>query len=164
MLAEDRRVLGPEPSRPLARQAALASADPAARRARRLLAAWLPAVLLSGCTSVADVTGTATQSDLMQLRGEVAAAQQAAQRAKSEAETAALRAVDARLRAQGADGERDVTGLNRRLDGLATTLTELSARVDELASRVDALGRQVRGPGGITAPPSTPTPSSPPSS
>ena len=100
----------------------------------------------------------------MQLRGEVAAAQQAAQRAKSEAETAALRAVDARLRAQGADGERDVTGLNRRLDGLATTLTELSARVDELASRVDALGRQVRGPGGITATPSTPTPSSPPSS
>ena len=100
----------------------------------------------------------------MQLRGEVAAAQQAAQRAKSEAETAALRAVDARLRAQGADGERDATGLNRRLDGLATTLTELSARVDELASRVDALGRQVRGPGGITATPSTPTPSGPPSS
>ena len=105
----------------------------------------------------------------MQLRGEVAAAQQAAQRAKSEAETAALRAVDARLRAQGADGERDATGLNRRLDGLATTLTELSTRVDELSSRVDALGRQVRGPGGSTATPSappssTPTPSTPPSS
>jgi TolA-binding protein len=101
----------------------------------------------------------------MQLRGEVAAAQQAAQRAKSEAETAALRAVDARLRTQGADGERDVTGLNRRLDGLATTLTELTARVDELAGRVDALGRQARGSGGAsTATPSTPPSSTPPSS
>ena len=100
----------------------------------------------------------------MQLRGEVAAAQQAAQRAKSEAETAALRAVDARLRAQGADGERDVTGLNRRLDGLATTLTELSTRVDELAARVDTLGRQVRGGGSSTATPSTATPSTPSSS
>jgi TolA-binding protein len=99
----------------------------------------------------------------MQLRGEVAAAQQAAQRAKSEAETAALRAVDARLRAQGADGERDVTGLNRRLDGLATTLTELTARVDELSGRVDALGRQARG-GVSTATPSTPPSSAPPSS
>jgi tol-pal system protein YbgF len=95
----------------------------------------------------------------MQLRGEVAAAQQAAQRAKSDAETAALRAVDARLRAQGTDGERDATGLNRRLDGLATTLTELSARVDELSSRVEALGRQVRGSGSAT-PPGTPTPPS----
>ena len=98
----------------------------------------------------------------MQLRGEVAAAQQAAQRAKSEAETAALRAVDARLRAQGADGERDVTGLNRRLDGLATTLTELTARVDELTGRVDALGRQARGGGASTATPSTPSSAPPP--
>jgi len=112
---------------------------------------------------VADVTGTATQTDLMQLRGEVAAAQQAAQRAKSDAETAALRAVDARLRAQGADGERDVTALNRRLDGLATTLTELGTRVDELSSRVEALGRQVRGgagtsPGAGTSSGATPPP------
>ena len=81
----------------------------------------------------------------MQLRGEVAAAQQAAQRARADAETAALRAVDARLKTQGADGERDATALNRRLDGLATSLTELTSRVDELAARVDALGRQVRG-------------------
>jgi TolA-binding protein len=87
----------------------------------------------------------------MQLRGEVAAAQQAAQRAKSDAEAAALRAVDARLRAQGTDGERDTTALNRRLDGLATTLTELSARVDELSSRVEALGRQVRTPAPSTS-------------
>jgi TolA-binding protein len=97
----------------------------------------------------------------MQLRGEVAAAQQAAQRAKSEAETAALRAVDARLRAQSTEGERDAAALNRRLDGLATTLTELSARVDELSSRMDALGRQVRGgsSGPSTAAPSIAAPS-----
>jgi tol-pal system protein YbgF len=139
--------LGQESPRAFPRQAALASAD--------------PAVLLSGCTSVADVTGTATQSDLMQLRGEVAAAQQAAQRAKSEAETAAVRAVDARLRAQSTEGERDAAALNRRLDGLSTTLTELSARVDELSSRMDALARQVRGGSSApsTAGPSTAAPS-----
>ena len=108
---------------------------------------------------MADVTGTATQSDLMQLRGEVAVAQQTAQRARTDAETAALRAVDARLRAQGADGERDVTTLNRRLDGLATSLTELNSRIDELSARVDALGRQVRvSPSTPSAPTTTSTP------
>jgi len=103
----------------------------------------------------------------MQLRGEVAAAQQAAQRARSDAESAALRAVEARLRAQGTDSERDVTALNRRLDGLATTLTELGARVDELASRVEALGRQARSGTGAPPPPraatATPAPSASPS-
>ena len=96
----------------------------------------------------------------MQLRGEVAAAQQAAQRARSDAEAAALRSVDARFRAQAADSERDTTALNRRLDGLATTLTELTARVDELASRVEALGRQARGAAPTTpaTPPSSPSP------
>ncbi len=146
-------MLGPESPLALPRQAALAPADPAAGRRRRLLAAGLPAVgllVLAGCASVADVTGTATQQDLLEIRGQVAAAQQAAQRARSDAETAALRAVDARLRAQGADGERELTALNRRLDGLATTLTGLTARLDELAARVEALGRQVRG--GATPP------------
>ena len=111
----------------------------------------------------------------MVLRGEVAAAQQAAQRARSDAETAALRAVDARLKAQGVDGERDVTALNRRLDGLATSLTELTARLDELSARVEALGRQARGgssapatggsaASGASAPPrtTTATPAPPP--
>ena len=127
---------------------------------------WLPAVALAlavaGCTSVADVTGTATQSDLMQLRGEVAAAQQAAQRARSDAETAALRAIDARLRTQTTENERELTALNRRLDGLATSLTELSARLEELSARTEALGRQVRGgPTADTATPA-PTPTPPP--
>jgi tol-pal system protein YbgF len=134
------------------------------RRGRLL--AGLPAVglvLLAGCASVADVTGTATQQDLVELRGEVAAAQQAAQRARSDAESAALRAVDARLRTQGPENERQLTALTRRLDGLTTSLTELVARVDELSSRVDALGRQLRGaaPAGPTAAPRTATPATP---
>jgi len=137
--------------------------ETATRRRRGRLVAGLPAVglvLLAGCASVADVTGTATQQDLVELRGEVAAAQQAAQRARSDAEGAATRAVDARLRTQGTESERQLTALTRRLDGLTTSLTELVARVDELASRVDALGRQLRGaaPAGAprTATPVTP--------
>jgi tol-pal system protein YbgF len=118
-------------------------------------------VLLAGCASVADVTGTATQQDLVELRGEVAAAQQAAQRASSEAEVAATRAVDARLRAQGPESERQLTTLTRRLDGLTTSLTELVARVDELSARIDALGRQVRSNPPPAAAPRTATPVTP---
>ncbi len=118
-------------------------------------------VLLAGCASVADVTGTATQQDLVELRGEVAAAQQAAQRARSEAEVAATRAVDARLRAQGPESERQLTTLTRRLDGLTTSLTELVARVDELSARIDALGRQVRSNPPPAAAPRTATPVTP---
>ena len=143
---------------------------------RSRLVAWLPVVglvCLTGCASVADVTGTATQQDLVEMRGEIAAAQQTAQRARSEAESAAQRAVDARLRAQGTESERQLTALNRRLDGLTTSLTELSARVEELSARVDALGRQARGvapagPSSPAAPPAGPrtaapvTPATPP--
>jgi TolA-binding protein len=119
-------------------------------------------VFLTGCASVADVTGTATQQDLVEMRGEIAAARQAAQRARSDAETAAQRAVDARLRTQGAESERQLTALTRRLDTLATSVTELGTRVDELSSRVDALGRQVRaGPPPGTAAPRTATPLAP---
>ena len=155
-------MLGQEPPRALPRQGTLAPAESATRRPRGRLVAGIPAVglvLLAGCASVADVTGTATQQDLVELRGEVAAAQQAAQRARSDAETAALRAVEARLRSQGGESERQLTALTRRLDGLTTSLTELSARVDELSARVDALGRQLRG--GAPAAPRTATPALP---
>jgi TolA-binding protein len=155
-------VLGQEPPRAFPRQSTLAPAESAPRRPRGRLGAGITAVglvLLAGCASVADVTGTATQQDLVELRGEVAAAQQAAQRARSDAETAALRAVEARLRSQGGESERQLTALTRRLDGLTTSLTELSARVDELSARVDALGRQVRG--GAPTAPRTATPALP---
>ena len=108
-----------------------------------------------------DVTGTASQDDLLQLRGEVVAAQQAAQRARTEAEAAATRAVDARMRGQTAEGQRQLEALNRRLDGLTTSLTELTTRVDDLASRLEALNRQQRGAAPAvprTATPSTETP------
>jgi tol-pal system protein YbgF len=119
----------------------------------------LPALvaLLGGCAGVHEVTGTASQDDLIQLRGEVVAAQQAAQRARTEAEAAATRAVDARLRSQTAEGDRHVEALNRRLDGLTTSLTDLSTRVDDLASRLEALSRQQRG--AAQAGPRTDTPS-----
>jgi tol-pal system protein YbgF len=110
---------------------------------------------------VHDVTGTASQDDLLQLRGEVVAAQQAAQRARTEAEAAATRAVDARMRGQTAEGQRQLEALNRRLDGLTTSLTELTTRVDDLASRLEALNRQQRGAAPAvprTATPSTETP------
>ena len=114
-----------------------------------------------------EVTGTASQDDLIQLRGEVVAAQQAAQRARAEAEAAATRAVDARMRSQTADGDRHVEALNRRLDGLTTSLTELSTRVDDLASRVESLSRQQRGAAPATpraeTPPVTAAPSAAPS-
>jgi tol-pal system protein YbgF len=138
----------------------------AARRPRRRLVAGLPAVgliLLAGCASVADVTGTATQQDLVEMRGEIAAARQTAQRARADAEAAVQRAVDARVRTQGAESERQLTALTQRLDGLTTSMSELTARVDELSSRVEALGRQVRAaaPAGPAAPPSAPTTAGP---
>jgi tol-pal system protein YbgF len=164
-------VLGQESSRTLPRQGSLKPVEWTTRRRRRRLVTGLPAVglvLLAGCASVADVTGTATQQDLVELRGEIATARQLAQRAQSEAEASATRAVDARVRAQGTEGERQLTALTRRLDGLTTSLTELVSRVEELSARVDALGRQVRGasPAGPTAAPRTamplvPTPAAP---
>ena len=113
-----------------------------------------------------DVTGTASQDDRLQLRGEVVAAQQAAQRARTEAEAAATRAVDARMRGQTAEEQRQLEALNRRLDGLTTSLTELTTRVDDLASRLEALNRQQRGAAPAaprTATPSTETPPATPS-
>jgi len=165
-------MLGKESPSALPRQAALTLVDTAARRPG-LRAAWLfPALvaLLGGCAGVHDVTGTASQDDILQLRSEVVAAQQTAQRARTEAEAAATRAVDARMKSQTLEGQRQIETLNRRLDGLTTSLTELTTRMDDLASRIEALGRQQRGAApaaprsatpSMDAPPTTPTPSVP---
>ena len=161
-------MLGKESPSALPRQAALTLVDTAARRPG-LRAAWLfPALvaLLGGCAGVHDVTGTASQDDILQLRSEVVAAQQTAQRARTEAEAAATRAVDARMKSQTLEGQRQIETLNRRLDGLTTSLTELTTRMDDLASRIEALGRQQRGAApaaprsatpSMDAPPTTPT-------
>lgn len=105
---------------------------------------------------MADVTGTASQTDLMHLRGELATVQRTATRARSEAEAAAAQA-NRRSQEQAAEVERQTTALNRRLDGLATTVAELSARVDELTGRLETLDRERRAmaaapPPGILAP------------
>ena len=166
-------MLGKESPSALPRQAALTLVDTAARRPG-LLTAWLfPALvaLLGGCAGVHDVTGTASQDDILQLRSEVVAAQQTAQRARTEAEAAAARAVDARMKSQTLEGQRQIEALNRRLDGLTTSLTDLTTRMDDLASRIEALGRQQRGAApaaprsampSMDAPPTTtPTPTPP---
>ena len=106
---------------------------------------WLfPALVafLGGCAGVHDVTGTASQDDLLQLRGEVVAAQQAAQRARTEAEAAATRAVDARMRGQTAEGAAPARGAQSP-----------SRRAHHLADRADHARRRSRlSAGGAQSP------------
>lgn len=120
-------------------------------------------VLLGGCAGVAEVTGTATQQDLVQIRAELAAAQAALRQTKAQIE-ALNPQVEARAREQTAEGERQSAALARRLDSLATSLTALTSRVEELNAQLDTLSRQGRPPGRPApagAPmvsPATPTP------
>ena len=114
-------------------------------------------VALGGCATAAEVTGTATQQDLMQLRADVAALQLVLQRAKSETDAANAQA-DRRGREQLAASERQVASVTQRLDSLSSTLSTLSGRVDELATRVETLTRQART---TPAPPARPTPPPP---
>jgi tol-pal system protein YbgF len=143
-------VLEQESSRPVPRQAPLASAELGARRRFAVLLALL--VLLGGCATAAEVTGTATQQDLMQLRADVAALQLAVQRTRSETEAATAQA-DRRGREHAAEADRQLTALTRRLESLSSTLASLTGRVDELNTRVETLNRQLRT--GAPAPPST---------
>jgi TolA-binding protein len=120
---------------------------------------------------VSDVTGVATQQDLLEVRTEVARTQQSALRTKTEAE-AALAQLDRRQRERSAEEERQLQAITQRLDALASALATLGARVDELNTRTEALGRQTRGgaapvpaplPPTATARPVAPaTPSAPP--
>jgi tol-pal system protein YbgF len=136
-----------------------------ARGRRALLLATL---LLGGCASMQDVTGVATQQDLLQLRTEVTVAQQRAQRALGEAE-AALAQAQRRERDRDSEAERRLAALAERVDALTASLTTLSGQLDELNSRVDALSRQPRAaapsptaarpPGTV---PAVPAPSPPP--
>jgi len=115
-----------------------------------------------------DVTGVATQQDLLQLRTEVTVAQQRAQRALGEAE-AALAQAQRRERDRDSEAERRLAALAERVDALTASLTTLSGQLDELNSRVDALSRQPRAaapaptaarpPGTV---PAVPAPSPPP--
>ena len=119
----------------------------------------LLALSLAGCAEVQEATGVATQQDLLQLRQEMAATQQSAQRARVDADTISAQ-VDKRVREQNGDRDRQVAALNRQIDSLNDTLTSLSGRVDELSTKLDTMNRQVRGaaPAAGTAAATTPRP------
>ena len=135
-------------------------------RGRRVL--LLAVLLLGGCASVQDLTGVATQQDLLQLRTDVTVAQQRAQRALGEAEAALAQA---QRRERDGEAERRLAALAERVDALTSSLTTLSGQLDELNSRVDALSRQPRAaapappaprpPGTVPAVPA-PAPAPPP--
>jgi tol-pal system protein YbgF len=133
-------VLGQEPARALPGQAALSPRRSAAGIPVRILVA---ALLAGGCAEVAQVTGTATQEDLVHLRADIAALQTSTRQLRAQLDQVTAQP-DRSLREQLAAVERQTSALSGRVDGLATTLTRLSARVDELSARVEALGRQLR--------------------
>jgi TolA-binding protein len=115
---------------------------------------------------VAEVTGTASQDDVLQLRNEMTALQRTVQKNRADAD--AIGAMEKRLREQAVVRDQQTATLTKRLDSLSTSMTDLSARVEELNSRVDALSRQARTGGpSLAAPapspsaPSTASPSSP---
>jgi len=78
-------LLGQEPARALPRQAPLSPVT-GRRRTRVLLLVF---VLAAGCESAAEVTGVATQQDLLQLRTDLSQTQQTAQRAKADVDNLA---------------------------------------------------------------------------
>jgi len=129
-----------------------------AGRPLRILAAVF---LLGGCSAAAEVTGTATQHDLVQIRADVASLQASARQLKAQAEGLGPQ-VDGRLRDQAVDLERQANALGSRLDGLATSVTGLSSRVDEITMRMEALSRQLgvtpRPPSSSVVPPSSAAP------
>jgi tol-pal system protein YbgF len=117
-------------------------------------------LFFGGCAGVADVTGTASQTDLYQIRADLTAVNQTAQRARTETEALAAQ-TERRVRERAIEDERRTQALTERLDSLTRAVTTLGARVDDLTARVDLLNRQSRA----TAPPATaatPPPSAPP--
>ncbi|HZI80942.1 MAG TPA: outer membrane protein assembly factor BamD [Vicinamibacterales bacterium] len=122
--------------------------DTAARTGARLI---LAALLFGGCASMSDVTGVATQQDLMEVRTELAVIQRSASTAKADAE-AAVAQMEKRQRERTAEDERRLQAIAQRLEGLSTGLTSLAGRLDELNTRTEALGRQMRGATAVPAP------------
>ncbi len=138
-------MLGQESPRALSGQTALSPREVPGRRLALLLGVVLS---LAGCAEVQEATGVATQQDLFQIRQDVAAAQQTAQRAKADAD-----AVSAQVKGRSAgEGDKQAVALSRQVDSLSETLTTLTGRVDELSTRLDTLTRQLRGTGPAPAP------------
>jgi TolA-binding protein len=141
-------VLGQEPTGTLPGETPIVVRDTAARTGARLI---LAALLFGGCASVSDVTGVATQQDLMEVRTELAVIQRSALTAKADAE-AAVAQMEKRQRERTAEDERRLQAIAQRLEGLSTGLTSLAGRLDELNTRTEALGRQMRGATAVPAP------------
>ena len=126
----------------------------------RGLALFAAALLVAGCASVADVTGTATQQDLVDIRTQITALEASVRQLKGQP-GAVPPQVEGRLRDQAGESERRTAALAERLDGLSTSLTTVTQRVDDLAARVEALSRQLRLPAtlpGLSAPPAATAP------
>ena len=148
-------MLEQEPALAVPRQAPLTAADSGART--RVAALLALVVLLGGCATAAEVTGTATQQDLMQIRADVAAMQLALQRTKFTSDTVTAQ-LDRRSREHVAQAERQVAEMGKRLEALSATLATLSGRVDDMNSRVEALNRQLRASAPRPAGPAQPAP------
>ena len=118
---------------------------------------------------MSDVTGVATQQDLMDLRGELGHVQQSTLRTKADTE-AVLAQMERRQKERAVEADRQLQALSQRLDGISSGLAALSARLDDLNNRSEALGRQLRGaapvpsplPPAATARPAVPVPTPPP--
>jgi tol-pal system protein YbgF len=136
-----------EPARSLLGQSAV-TVDLSARGSALLLAAVL---LLGGCASVAEVTGTATQEELIRVRADLTRLQQSVQRLQGGVE-GGLTASNSRAREQALQTEQQLGALSKRVEAMATSVTSLSTRVDELSSRLDSQARQSR-----IVPPAAPT-------
>jgi TolA-binding protein len=147
-------VLEQEPARPLPRQAPLTLVA-----AGRVAALFAVTVFGAGCAEMAEVTGTATQQDMVDLRRDLATLQGSVGQLKARIDGLGPQA-DARLREQMVELERRTSALNGRMEGLSTTIGRLTARVDELSTRLQAFDRQARGPRPAPGPaaPAAPSP------
>jgi TolA-binding protein len=116
------------------------------------------ALLLGGCASVAEVTGTAAQQDVTLLRADLTTVQTRMGQVKTQVETLGSQ-VESRLREQAAASEGQSAAAMQRLEGLNATVGTLSKRVDDLNARVEALSRPPRaGTGPPSESPPTPQP------
>lgn len=149
-------MLGQEQARALPSQTPLTLIPSTAR-----LVLLAVVVLLGGCASVADVTGTATQQDLVQIRADLTALQASVRQIKGQLDGLTPQ-VEGRLREQGVEGDRQSSALIRRLDGLATSVTALTGRVDDINGRLEALSRQARTAAQPATPPGQTPGSAPP--
>jgi tol-pal system protein YbgF len=116
-------------------------------------------LFFGGCAGVADVTGTASQTDLYQIRADLTAVNQTAQRARTDAEALAAQ-TERRARERAIEDDRRAQALTDRLDTLTRAVTTLGARVDDLTARVDLINRQSRTSTPATT--ATPPPAVPP--